>query len=163
MIPFSGTASLGSHPSLLCTVSSSCLAIPPEPTQWGVPGHPKNSGKALGLGVGAAQASPWREVPVGAERMRRSWGRGAWKVVTPGSRLRGGPVGRATLAVWGFPTTSGGTEGRGQQKQCPPTLAPGREAGPSPGSLPNRWASLEAARALKCQLGQRVLIQSADG
>lgn len=45
----------------------------------------------------------------------------------------------------------------------PPTLAHGREAGPSPGLLPNRWISLEAAGAIKCQLDQRVLIQFADG
>lgn len=45
----------------------------------------------------------------------------------------------------------------------PPTLPHGREAGPSPGLLPHRWISLEAARAIKCQLYQRVLIPFADG
>lgn len=73
------------------------------------------------------------------------------------------PSGKSHIHSVGLSHDLWGTEGHGQQKQCPPTLVHGREAGPSAGLLPNRWISLEAAKAIKCQLDQRVLIQFADG
>lgn len=90
--------------------------------------------------------------------MRRSWGRGAWlAVVSAGNGLSGGPVGKTPFTVSGF-SQDLYRNGRTQPAETlPHAPTRGREAGPSPGLLPRRRASLEAAPINKMPAGSEGL------